>query len=413
MKRAVLITGLIRDPKNFMSILDELENARHHHGYFPIVFSSWFGEVDAYPEVAERLDLLHVTVIQQESPNLKLTGHMLHQVIALEAGLSLFADDCFVLKMRPDLSRAPDIKHYFDVSNVGDKDGSSESWRDYQQFSAPVYVNAIHASEPFYINDITFAGLRRDLARLCTLPFLSLVKFTRVAPEQLLWSAPFFHRGCLFETLWRANVGLIFHDRERSMRLHHVLQESAIWIDSLAEAYKFYATNFRFLSDSFGQQSVRSDTSHLPLEQLLWANVDLPGLIFSDATCSNTLMSRSCMEIVLSTKYANSRFGDSFRNSLQSGGQVCRRASITGIRSVESDVAALGRRIELEVGIGGMRYLRLERGDTRLLVGGLPPAWTFITGTESRSLDPEVNVLKRTIDDLNQQISQIKRRFDF
>jgi hypothetical protein len=401
MKRAVLITGLIRDAANFLSLLDVLSRARADGHEFDIVFSTWTGELDRYPDLKPVLRGLGVVVVRQDPPNLKLTGHMLHQVLAIEMGLSLLPHDTFVLKVRPDMSHASDVAAFFEIEDSfhAVADGYLDSFRF---FSAPISIVSFSASNAFYINDITFSGMQRDLIRFCQLSFVTLVKFTRVAPEQLLWSSAFIGENFLFERVWRANVGLVFNEKDVSLRLHSNQANSGIWISHLAEYYNVLAANFIFLNHSRNLLTDVEVLSTFRLEDLLWSPISAPWVQHLAAASTNAFMSMSAMEVVRRGAFAKSEFGDKFCAEVcKSRGAYVEQRSIS---ELEEEVRLLGFAIETDVGVLGMRCIR--KGDEDLEVLGLGPAWTFLD-VPVPAVEAELNLLRRTIDKLNLKLSQL------
>lgn len=406
MKRAILVTGLVRNPANFMGLLEEIERARRDFGDFSLIYSTWSGELNAYPEVAKRLGALDAIVVEQEQPNLKLSGHMLHQVLTLEMGLSLLSPDYFVLKLRPDISRAPDVRAFFELAEQSWCDSNYEPASVFRKFVSPVYILGFTAAQAFYIIDITFAGRQRDLVRLCQLSLLSLVKFTRLAPEQLMWSAPFLGENRLFEKAWRCNVGLIFHEPARTATLQRVVRESRVWTMALAEYYHMIAANFSFLGRDVARPDEVEALSRWPLEDLFWAARQLPWVAHMAAVSGNTFMSRSCLEVVMGNLHVASEFGEKFQAAMLATRDGMSLLGRMTIDALERDVEALGRSIEREVGVGGMRYIRQHGGC--LEVVGLSPAWSFLDTSDSavRAAEVEISAMRRVIDALNAELTR-------
>ena len=79
MRRAIVCTGLIRNPEKFNAFLDRIASlGASARADLTVFFSTWVDELNAYPEIRKRLKALNCVIIEQEAPDLALTGHALH-----------------------------------------------------------------------------------------------------------------------------------------------------------------------------------------------------------------------------------------------------------------------------------------------------------------------------------------------
>jgi hypothetical protein len=397
MRRAVVINGLIRQPEHFAAYLEGI--IRLAKPELRIVFSSWDGELARYPAVSALLAELGADVAEQAQPDLRLPGHMLHQTMTLELGLSLLDDDVFVLKTRPDICGIMDVVEFLDLAPQPAPPG-----RLARPFGHRVHVVGMFGAHPLYINDIVFAGMAGDIRRLCYLPFIFGPKYPRLAPEQWLWASALAQGNPVLDAYLSVNPGLIFGDDARNAALRSALASSALF----ARAMAVTAILVRDCLTYFHPDPVRHDIPALAaehtLDALLWDRLSVPGIDHHPSAVTNTFLSEALIDVIHDGHYQPSPFGDRVQQALARYGEA------GGFTAMQHDRAALaGEAAALAAALAGLGITGGQNPhDTphRRSVQRGPAPWSVVqTGAAyATELEAEVNHLRRVIDKLQAQL---------
>lgn len=370
--RALLICGLIRDPAHFAAYLEGVlrlpDRSRLH-----VVFSSWTGELDRHPAIGELLRRLGAEVVTQAPPNLTLPGHMLHQVMTLERGLSMLDDDVFVLKTRPDICGVMDVVEFLDLMPQPVPTGRPLEHR--------VHVVGLFVAQPLYINDIVFAGMAADLRRLCALSFVHGVRYPRLAPEQWLWATVFAPADPVLDAYLSVNPGLVFDDPARQAVHRQALVSSPLFARAVARQAMLVRDSLSFLHPDPRQAAIRAGCAVHTLEALLWDRVADLSLDHHPAAATNTCLSQGVMDAVHDGWYAPSAFGDAVRHVIEDVDRG-RRADR---RTLACEAAALADAIPQAV---------------------RSPPWRLAAAETSQTaaFEAEINRLRRTVDRLQARL---------
>ena len=86
MRRAIVCTGLIRNPEKFNAFLDAIASLdASARADLTVLFSTWVNELDAYPEIRQRLRALSCIIIEQGAPDLTLSEPIRKEVESPES----------------------------------------------------------------------------------------------------------------------------------------------------------------------------------------------------------------------------------------------------------------------------------------------------------------------------------------
>ncbi len=400
-QRAILFTGLVRDPARFQLLLDAIVDCRRHFD-LPIVVSTWRDELAKYPEILVRLQALGAHIVEQNEPNLVLSGHILHQIACIDLGLDLLDENCFVLKLRPDISNTADVTDFLAATPISTMRHRAMP----SPFLEKLHIRAFFAAQPFYINDITIAARAGDLRRLCRLPFLTPLRYSRLGPEQLLWAPPFIQDIPVLDAYLRANVGLIFNNPEQFAILRSVLVHEPIYARAIACAMIAMQENFAFLGTDPLQATSSEMVREMTLEDMLWAPSDLPHFASHPTCYTNGFRTMGLVSAVLDGAYAPSAFGDAVAASITAYMRPGALADQRTARvSLHAEAARLGVRVEEEVGIKGVKTL--HDAPLHRQTQGAQANWSIVNpGDRTAALDVEINMLRRTIDGLNVRLRE-------
>jgi len=397
-KRAIVIAGLVRAPERFQGFLSALFPLAAAND-IEVIISTWVGELQKYPEILSVIQSAKATIIDQEEPNCILPGHALHQIFALDAGLSLLNDDVFVLRLRPDLANLEDVVAF------SEKEPETLTCPASQRcgFSHKIYINANIMAHPFYINDICFAGLAGNLRQLANLPFLHSTKYTRMAPEQLIWGTPFITQNTLFDQYFRTNVGLIFNDEAMSARSIDCMKGSSLYTEALAGSIHILSELFANLRDKPDLEETAGQCEQFALEDILWGDVQQPWARFHRTAVTAHIHDTNVANALVLGRFAGSEFGDRFRATMEKvvrddGATHRSRADIDSLILASIELA---ESLEAKTSVRGFRVVRF--GEGKRYIAGMRPSWKFVGERTPREaeLEDEVNRLRRVVDSLS------------
>ena len=381
-----MICGLIREPVKFAAYLEGLRRLARPE--LRVVFSTWSGELAQYPEIAERLAAIGADIVEQDQPDLKLPGHMLHQTMTLELGLSRLDDDVFVLKTRPDICGIMDVHEFLDIVPA-----MADVGRLGQPFGHRVHVVGMFGALPLYINDIIFAGMAGDLRRMCWLPFIHGVKYPRLAPEQWLWATALqAAANPVLDVYLSVNPGLIFDDPARNAALRSVLQTAPLFARAVAVTAILVRDSLAYFHPDPGCDGIVAECAEHTLDALLWDRMPIAGLDHHPTAMTNTFLSAGLMASVHDGVYRPSPFGDRVQQAMARYGEPGGREALQRDRpmiATEGAALAAGLRDRVDISVG--------RG---------PSPWTLAeTGAGyAASLETEINHLRRIVEQLQSRL---------
>jgi len=213
-RKKILFTGLIRNEGVFLDKLIKAANLKSENVIDDVILSTWEGEIQKYPKVRKFFDDNAFQLIESSQPNLKLQGHVFHQMKTLSYGLDICGEECYVYKMRPDLgSFDENIKCIFEGSYESQVEIAG-GWP--QLFNERVVIESAVAFHPFYINDIQFYGDVEDLKKLINFDLFFEVHYSKLAPEQFFYFKNFHDIGN-FRKYFRVNQGIHHNDDSKNL----------------------------------------------------------------------------------------------------------------------------------------------------------------------------------------------------
>lgn len=225
-KNTILFTGLIRDEEKFLFKLKKANDLLSRGLVSKIVFSTWLGEIEKYDKVQKFIEEAKITTIVSNEPNLKLQGHVIHQMKTLSYGLQLCDDDSFVYKMRPDLGDFDDSIIEILKGNYETEVDSSGNWPKF--FKQRIVIETAVLYHPFYINDIQFYGQKTDINKLINFDLYFEIHYSKLAPEQFFFYKN-FHDIEIFKEFFKINTGLDHSDDNNNIKNIEILFDSPFY----------------------------------------------------------------------------------------------------------------------------------------------------------------------------------------
>jgi hypothetical protein len=398
MRRAVVITGLIRDEATFARYLEDVFQLGRPE--LRVIFSSWTGELQRHPAIATLLARLGADVVEQPPPDLKLPGHMLHQTMALELALSLLDDDVFTLKTRPDICGVMDV-----VDFIALRPQSAPPGRLATPFGHRVHVVSMFGAHPLYINDIIFAGMAGDLRRLCWLPLIYGAKYPRLAPEQWLWATVLAPGNPVLDAYLAVNPGLLFNDPQGNVGLRDVLADSRLFARAIAVTTILMRDSLAYLHPDPSVAAITQACAAHTLEALLWDRLPIAGLDHHPTAAVNTFVSAGILAAIHDGAYGPSLFGEHVSFAMaRYGGRGGRDAMQQDRTALAAEATALAAALSERVGLGA-HQAPIDTPHRRRVARGLRPWITAETGASyAAGLETEINHLRRVVDQLQSQL---------
>jgi hypothetical protein len=399
MKRTIVFTGLVRNEARFISFLEQY-HAHPGHADIPLYYSTWFGELDRYPVLRQRLQELNAIVIEQKQPDLVLKGHALHQLTTLDLPFSLIPDDVFVFKSRPDFANYNAFLRYMQYTPVAT--AASEGFDCLPQYR--FLIHGLFGAQPFYINDITFAGMAADLRRLTALSMMDMVRYFRIAPEQLIWAPQFIQRNSVLDIYFRGNIGLIFNNESQTQRNILALQECPAYLHALAFYFLVIQQAFDFFEDE--PHITPTELACHTVEELLWQPLlrqpPLLPFITHNASCStNHFNVMQYIDGIVNGACAPSSFGTNLHLAIET---IRKQHNHFPATYFNSDMEKYARFCATELEVHGSKILH-RQGDTYRIDGASADWQQANLGTPiTEKLEAEVNYLRRTLNDMEHQL---------
>jgi hypothetical protein len=225
---SLLICGQIRDRRGFERDLERYLEWLRTGAVERIVFSGWISDVGAHSDLMQRMAANDIEVILMEEPVIKSFGYTLHQAKALHHGLAQFEADDWILKSRTDK-----VSLDFDIHTLSRRIIEQPPVGEDSPFASRVMVKSALLFQPFFLNDMMFAGRARDLRLIAHHDLWYVRDHCLLNTEQLLFFSAFRPTSPFAEAFFSINPGLQ-HGKARLAReiysylLHHPLYQHAI-----------------------------------------------------------------------------------------------------------------------------------------------------------------------------------------
>ena len=164
----ILFTGLVRMPEMFKKSILDLLAMRKEGLVNKILFSTWLGEVEKYPDIHKFLDKHDIRIIRSKEPSPRGTKNsptIWCQMKALEIGLKNIEKNRFALKTRTDVY----INPLFLRKLFKEKESLLKITKDLPKgnlFRYKVWIFYYEIKTPFHMGEECFFGDRDDLKNL-------------------------------------------------------------------------------------------------------------------------------------------------------------------------------------------------------------------------------------------------------
>jgi hypothetical protein len=197
----VIVCGVIRDPGEAQAKLRLLGEWKRSGEIDDVVVSTWFGELEKYPDIAIVISENDFFFVESPQPAVKMSGHAFHQSKSIHLALRHVPDGALVFRLRPDApALSPgllDVLHNCETTLAKCSEGSP--------LGRKVGVATCLFTSPFYINDMILLGEKADLLKIFHFDYFSELDFANFATEQYFFSHPFLAQFPIFRTYLRVS----------------------------------------------------------------------------------------------------------------------------------------------------------------------------------------------------------------
>ena len=401
-----IVTGLVRDPTKALSIFRQLIDFRSDGVLDGIVVSSWTGEYDRYPEVLAFVEAHDIALVECPQPLLKLNGHVLHQSRAVNLALDFVPDGAAVLKVRPDLAHLGAAEEtrirQRALKSPGNVPGFPPVFR-----RKPVVQGAFLTS-PFYITDITVLADKSDLRKIFNFDYAFEFLGTRISPEQFFYANEFRRTHALFDLFLRVNDGIEHNSGETTVQKIEGAVRSRFYLDVLAAYHLIMASQFEV---GFGIDDASVGNGHkIAMARQSFLDLMLrpdpaTGIEFTSGTTIGIGSRTSVFETLVSGGFRRDAIGEAYLESV---------ARIRESRSVLDDASELREGVATYLAAMGCIIhfhpnlpARLWNSRYRHHHGHDHPV---VVGADAAPLEQEINMLRRRIDSLNQEVTALRAK---
>lgn len=399
----VVICGLIRDEAHFAAKLDTLRKWKADGEIEDVVLSTWIGEVDRSPAVAEAWARDEFILVESDPPPLKTVGHTVHQARSLYYALQAVPDGKRVLKDRPDMSELTEPV----LRTMQEVDLSLSPSSDWPEiFQSKIVVSAFCIDSPLYINDIHFFGLREDLLKLANFDLSTEFLCNHMAPEQFFYRGAFSGQFPLLEAYFQVAPHFLYNNEEDSNDRVKILLASDAFLDALAFSLRLMRHYFRvgFIIEE-QRQRLPLLSSGFDLADLL-TQPGTPGTYFNPLARVVSLFEESTLDSILQGRFARNSLGRRMMAALKrvSAPNYVRDYSANPL-SPSSDIRKLQAAVQKRFPFMGDRLADVGGDSRRIRVSGPGDRIGLVVETdETRRQAEEINHLRRVIDQMQGEL---------
>lgn len=245
---AILITGALRDGEAFYSNLKAAIEIAQSKSKAHIIISTWADHYQQALEAASQLvpQSCGFSAVSSRSLPVDFRGNWIRQSILLLRGLNALAPSQYVLKMRTDKTEwATNFANHLPPKMATDISGPAI-------FSNRIAIPSAIPLEPFFYNDMVFAGTACDLLQLVPKSMQPILEQWVINPEQVFHVSPLIDRLGALADFFRQNRGLPhgYADDQLIERNLMITQHHSTHLQMVIQSLDHLSRNYAFPSDS-------------------------------------------------------------------------------------------------------------------------------------------------------------------
>lgn len=238
----ILVSGAIRDIDSFKTNIQAACKIAVNSEASRIIISTWAEDHDKAKQITSDTAPNHCkfTVVSSRSLPADFRGNWIRQSILLFKGLTVVDSNSFVLKMRTDKTEwaSSFARHSLIASELPAPLGNI--------FKKRIVIPGALAFEPFFYNDMVFAGIASDIQKLVPRSMQPILEQWTINPEQVFHIAPVQDTNDLIAAFFRQNKGLPhgYNPEQLTQRNANILRDLVhltMAKQSLEHLSRFYA----------------------------------------------------------------------------------------------------------------------------------------------------------------------------
>lgn len=307
---ASVITGQVRNEKSACVCLSQLISLREKGLLDYIVFSTWDGELGKHPNFFDLLVKNNIYVIENSPQEQTLQAS--HQKIPLAVALDFLPEDAYVTRHRFDRV-LPDYKFEGHLSLIKEK-GPEKVSNSCLPFKNKLTVNSALIDVPFFLNDLIFSGINRDLMALVDVTFYNQLYVNNFVNQELLFFASCFTKQFPEIKQYLATYpGLTYNSQDRRDVLRKVQIESEYF------AY-FFSLYVYIVNNCFniGYDQTEQEFGLIKIEDLMLNLSSHSGLYYFEVAGHSFVKSNSFFKCIYNHAFPKSKFSELVYNKLSS-----------------------------------------------------------------------------------------------
>ena len=242
-RASILICGKIRSREVFRKDMETYRIWKASGQIDRIVYSGWTSDLGVNDDIFSDLREMGVEIVLTPEPNFIVHGYIYHQMKTLHFGLAMFGDDEIVIKSRTDNAWLN-----FDPITVTQYVAEAEPVGPRSPFAARVSILCGLAFQPYFFNDMMYAGRASDLKRMVSFDLWYDAESALVNAEQALHTAPVIGQRPFLRDYLMVNPGLLHGESPLAGRLQRVLLTDPFYLrcvwDSLTTLRDGYRIGF-------------------------------------------------------------------------------------------------------------------------------------------------------------------------
>lgn len=228
-----LITGTIRNELEAFKMLEALVKIKGRNVLDLILVSTWVGELEKYPELCLYLNANKIPIIENTKQNFSILQS--HQKILILSGLAFCDESSYVTRHRFDRVFPSEV--FEDHLRYIKEHGPEKVLIKNLPWDYKITVNSALIDTPFFLNDLIFSGVVKDLYALCSLDVRQYLSFnSEVNPELSFYALPFFYQFKGVSDYISTFPGLVYKNVEKIQQLRAVQLRS----DFFARIFALY-----------------------------------------------------------------------------------------------------------------------------------------------------------------------------
>lgn len=400
MQRWAVICGVVRDEGRFIEKLDTLTRWKADCVIDGVVFSTWLGELNAYPAAAAALSRVGAIIVETDPPVIKTFGHTLHQSKTLWFGLQAVPENALVLKLRPDLgpltAKIGEALQHIDL-NIAADGGAPPVFRK------RIAIHSFFPEAPYYCNDIIFFGQREDLLKLANFDITTEMLVTNSVAEQFFFRPPLGARYPLLDAYLQVHAPFMPGSDGRAEQRLDIMLASDFYLDMLAMHLRVVHRYFRvgILSERAREQEPGIPDG-LTLRQFLRPEPGREDMLFLLAANACVFSGERPVEALLHGRFVSDEIGARMRTALYRTADPAYAVTYPANPLRPSEGA---RKLQAQLGAAFPDVLaRIDQrqdpeGRSFLVRGNFDRIVALNADAETQALHSEINLLRRRLDE--------------